>query len=187
MVVSVNDKLRAVLRQHFAKGGTIYEAFEISRRPAARRMVDEYDTKKPLAAEMLQGLGEPRQLLGAEKSRGPERRRGGGARQSNQGQRSAAAHERKARLAGVASLVVAPIKLRPRCGRAHVGIVVAGNDRHILRGAEALKPGSGGRIFGRQRQVDEIAGHRDVVRRACPDILRDPRQQVGAMEEAALA
>ena len=42
--------------------------------------------------------------------------------------------------------------------------MIAGYDRDPLRRADAFEPGLGRGEFCLQRQVDEIAGHRDVVR-----------------------
>jgi hypothetical protein len=47
---------------------------------------------------------------------------------------------------------------------AHIGVVIAGYHRDPLRRADAFKPGLCRGEFRLQRQIDEIAGHRDVVR-----------------------
>ena len=62
-----------------------------------------------------------------------------------------AAHVRRPQPAGV----------RPRHG--HVGVVVAGNDAHPLRRAQRLQPAGGGGELAGKRDVDQVAGHRDVV------------------------
>ena len=47
---------------------------------------------------------------------------------------------------------------------AHIGVVIAGHDSDLLRRADAFEPGLSGRELRLQRQVDEIASYRDVVR-----------------------
>ena len=48
-------------------------------------------------------------------------------------------------------------------GPGHVGIVISRHDGHILRLAERLQPEPGEIEFGVQRQVHEIAGHREMI------------------------
>ena len=49
--------------------------------------------------------------------------------------------------------------------QARIDVVVAGNDGHVLRRPQALEPGQRIDVLLRQADVDEIAGHGDVVGR----------------------
>ena len=50
-------------------------------------------------------------------------------------------------------------------GKADIAIVIAGNDGHAIRRADILQPCPRLRKLGFQREVDQIAGYRDVIRR----------------------
>jgi hypothetical protein len=87
----------------------------------------------------------------------------------------------------VAAHVVAPVREGGGDAAAHIGVVVAGNQRHIGRRAERIEPHPRRRIFGRQRQIDEIAGDGDVVRLLRLEVGDDARQHLGLMDRLALA
>ncbi len=73
-----------------------------------------------------------------------------------------------------------------RRGR-HISVVIARDDGDVARPAKTVEPGAGARIFVRQRQVDEIAGYRDVVGAALLNVGGDRLQNVRAMNEFTLA
>src|SRR5215831_18663772 len=97
--------------QDVTKRRTVDQALEVSGRLAADRMVDEHDPEDAFPIELQQYRGHSSKLLATEKAGRPERRRRGGGRQADQSQRAATPYERKARLAGVASHVRAPMEL----------------------------------------------------------------------------
>jgi hypothetical protein len=47
--------------------------------------------------------------------------------------------------------------------RTHISVVITGHEGHVVREPEPIEPRARRRKFGREREVDEIAGHRDVV------------------------
>ena len=49
-------------------------------------------------------------------------------------------------------------------GGADISVVIAGNRGDSVGRADAVEPGARGRELRLQRQIDEIAGDRDVVR-----------------------
>ena len=77
---------------------------------------------------------------------------------------AAPAQIRKA-LAVVAFHIRAPMLAAGRRRAPHIEIVIAGHDRDLRRLAERMQEGAGVEEFRRQRDVDEIAGERDLVRR----------------------
>ena len=188
VIVAVNDQLGAVPRQHGAQVRAVEQPLEMARRLADRRMVDQHHAKTTFAAAAVERLGEPADLLAAEASRRHKGRRRQRGRQSDQRQRAAPAHERKRRLGRiVAAHVVAPMQLRMLRGRAYIGIVIAGHQGDVVRRPERREPGARRRVFAGERDVDEVAGHRDVVGRLRLQVGHDAREHVGAMDQVALA
>ena len=103
--------------------------------------------------------------------------------------RPAPAQEREggAAVGLVAAQIIVPA-LPPRDGGgADIGVVIAGNDGDVLRGADALQPRPRRREFRLQRQVDEIAGHRDVVGPLRPDVGDQRVQHLAAVVFVAVA
>ena len=78
----------------------------------------------------------------------------------------------------VAAHIGAPMRLRLPRGAAHIGVVIAGHQVTSCGGPERFEPGARRRIFGRQRDIDEVAGHRDVVGRLRLEVGDDARQHV---------
>ena len=74
---------------------------------------------------------------------------------------AAPAHKRKYGNAIVAAHVVAP-KLRRRLDAADIDVVIAGN-RGDVAGLPSAFSQSRACIFSRQREIDEVTGHRDMV------------------------
>ena len=106
------------------------------------------------------------ELRAAEPAGGHQRRCRHRRGYADQRQRPAPAHERKRRAVGLG--IAAQIwlegvdEMMPR--GAHIGVVIAGHDRDLLRRADAFEPRLRRLELRLQRQIDEIAGHRDVVR-----------------------
>ena len=65
--------------------------------------------------------------------------------------------------------------------------MIAGHDRDALGRADAFQPGPGRFEFGSQRQVDEIAGDRDLIRRLRLHVRQQRVEHVAAMEFVAVA
>ena len=150
--------------------------------------MDQHHAKKPLAVAAVERLGQSGNLLAAEPPGRQEGRRGRRRRQSDQGERPAPTHERKRRLAGIIPAhIFAPVELRMARGGAHVDVVIARHQGDVARRPERREPGARRRVFARKRDVDEVAGHGDVVRRLRLEIRHDAREQVGAVNEPALA
>ena len=88
-------------------------------------------------------------------------------RHADQRQRPAPAQQRKAGVAPAASSpreIVAPSFGKMMAGAANIGVVIAGNHGDPIGRADALEPCPRRREFRLQRQIDEIAGDRDMVR-----------------------
>ena len=173
-------------RQHVAEVCAVDEPLEAPRRLAGRRMMDHDDAEKPLASQRSSTASQascsppsrPVAMNGAVgtaldnpiSASGPRRRRNGNA----------------------------VLRLRRRAykrpngaavtrGLAHIDVVIAGHQGDVLRRSQRFKPGARRWIFGRQRDVDEVAGHRDVVGCLCLEVGDDARKHVAAMDQAALA
>src|SRR5437867_1016957 len=69
--------------------------------------------------------------------------------------------------------------------RPHIGVVVAGHDGDILRLAKPRKERARGRELGREREIDEIAGDRDVVDGLRLEVGHDAIEYGGAVEVPA--
>ena len=74
-------------------------------------------------------------------------------------------------------------------GCRHIGIVIAGHEAHLLRRAETFEPAAGALEFERQRDIDEVAGDRDVVRPGvgAAQVGDDRIECFGAMDGMAVA
>ena len=97
---------------------------------------------------------------------------------ADQRQRAAAAQKRKPHHA-FAGLVAAQIRMqrlaRSDAACAHIGVVIAGHHGDPLRRADAVEPVPRRREFLLQRQIDQIAGDRDLVRALAPACRRPGR------------
>ena len=67
--------------------------------------------------------------------------------------------------------------------QSHIGIVIAGDRRDPVRGAEMMQPFGGEKKFLRQPEIDEIAGRRDVVRLPLDEIAGEHVENIAAMHE----
>ena len=70
---------------------------------------------------------------------------------------------------------------------ANIGIVIAGNHRDPVGWTDALQPCPRRHKLGFERQIDEVAGDRDVVRRLGLHIRNQRVQHVAPVELAAVA
>ena len=104
---------------------------------------------------------------------GPRRRRNGSARIACG--LGIAAHEIGERLG----------KMMP--GRAHIGVVIAGNNRDLVRRADTFEPGPCRREFRLERQVDQIAGDGDVAGPLRLHVGDQGVEHFGAMDGVAVA
>ena len=66
--------------------------------------------------------------------------------------------------------------------RANIGIVIARHDRDVVRRADTGKPRTRLREFVGQREIDEVAGDRDVVGPLRPDIGNHSVQHIAPVE-----
>src|SRR6202035_2872434 len=64
----------------------------------------------------------------------------------------------------VAGEITCPCLGEAMLGGANIGVVVAGDDRDAIRRADTLQPGQRWRKLGFERQIDEVACDRDVIR-----------------------
>ena len=106
------------------------------------------------------------ELRAAKPAGGHQRRRRHRRGDPDQRQRSAPAHEWKRRAVrrGITAQILPERAGETMPRRPHIGVVIAGNDGDPLRRADAFEPGLRRGELRFQRQIDEVAGHRDVVR-----------------------
>ncbi len=194
MVVAVDDELCAVAREHRAEFGAVEEPLEATPRLAARRMMDHHHAK--CARRLVEQTAELRKLPASKPSRRHEGRGRYRARERDQRDRPAPPQEWKRHhgvawrvVVGrvVAAHIVAPMELRMAEGGAHIGVVIARHQGHVVWRSERRQEIRGRPELGRKRDVDEIAGHRDVIRRLRLEVGDDVRQHVTAMNQVALA
>ena len=83
--------------------------------------------------------------------------------------------------------IIRPGSRKPMPGGANIGIVIAGNDADAIRRPDALQPGPRRRKFRLERDVDEIAGDRDVVRRLRLHVRHQRVEHIAPMIFVAVA
>ena len=86
----------------------------------------------------------------------------------------------------VAAHVFAPVELREGRGAADIDVVIAGYQGDVVGRPELCKPAQCRGVFAGQRDVDEIARHRDVIGCLSLEIRDDAREHVAAMDPMAL-
>ena len=107
------------------------------------------------------------------------RYRGG---EHDQRHRAAPAHKWKlAGLAFVAAHIFAPELGRQPLRLRYIDVVIAESDGHVGRRSERLQPCARPRILRRQRQIDQVAGHGDVVGAAGLEVARDRIERLDAV------
>ena len=72
-------------------------------------------------------------------------------------------------------------------GGANIGVVIAGDDGDAIRRADAFQPCQRRRKLGFQREIDEIARDRNVVRRLRLHVRHQRIEHVAAVEFMAIA
>ena len=65
----------------------------------------------------------------------------------------------------------------------HIGVMIAGDGGDALRRPKRAQPFSGKHELLRQAEIDEVAGHGDVVRLPLDDVLSQHIEDVAAMHE----
>ena len=70
-------------------------------------------------------------------------------------------------------------------GAAHIGVVIARHEAHVMGIAQGPQPGGGQRKLGGQADVEHIPGHHDVVRLVGPHVRHQPRQHIHVMDAIA--
>jgi hypothetical protein len=72
-------------------------------------------------------------------------------------------------------------------GSRHIGVVIARHHGNVISAAEHFKPLPGHVDLDVERQVDEVAGHRDMVRLGCLHIGHDRIYDIVMQELAPVA
>ena len=72
----------------------------------------------------------------------------------------------------------APLGMQP-----DIGVVIAGDRRHVARRPEMMQPFRRAHEFLGQPEIDQIAGHRDVVRLPLDDVAGQKVEDLAAMHE----
>ena len=185
MIVAVQQQFGALCGKHAAQRRGIGQTAEKAAQRALRRMMDQHDAK--VSAGLIERVCEPGKLPVAEAAGRQERRRRQSGRERDQRNVAAPPHERKAVEPVVAAHVIGPVRGRHRLGAADIDVVVAGHHRDVSGVAERLQPAARARVFVGQRQIDQIAGDRDVVDAEGFQIAPDRLEDFGAMDVFALA
>lgn len=162
MIVAGEDQFRTGARDDLAERRRVGQTL-VQGTVARGRMMDQHDAEGVFSAERFERLRQRIELLTPKLAGGEKRRSRQPGGKTDDRQRSAPAHERIGRLAhGVAEQEIPP---REMCARvaAHIDVVVAGNDRDLLGQPELGQEREPDGKFGGQRQVGEVAGHRDMV------------------------
>ena len=187
--MTVQHEFSTVPRQRLAERRAVDQPPQMVRALARRRMVDQHDAAQVFAGAAVEQFGKPRELPGAELSARHQRRRRHRARQADQRQRPAPAQKGKHRpapvrgFAGVIAVeIAAPMRLRVARRRPDIGVVIARHQGHVASGPEQFEPGERRGIFPRQREVHEVARHREVVVGLLLEIGDDARQHRAAVD-----
>ncbi len=193
VIVAVQHELGAVFRDQAAERPGVDEALEAVGALHGRRVMDQHDAEQAFVRKMRERVGKSHQLIGAELAGGEERRgrqRGGkpdqrrGPAPAHIGKRTRPA-VRRAGADAVAAHVIAPVRGGMLDRVAHIGVVIARHHAHVVRRAEPREPFPSRREFLLQRDVDEVAGDRDVVRRRGAQVMHQGFQHFGAVPDEA--
>ena len=182
VIVAVQHQLGAASREHLAQRRRIGQMLELAAARAAGRMVDQ--DHAAAIGEAREQRVEARDLLRAEPAGGEKRRGRHRAREADQRERPAPAHEGKAQVGGIRRVVAHELPPgRVRGERlAHIGVVIAGHQRHVVRRAERVQPRARRRVFRQQPDIDEVAGDRDVVGRLRVQVAHQELDPLGAVD-----
>src|SRR5690242_392439 len=112
-------------------------------------MMHQHDAEQLAPAELVQQWGELPKLLGAETSGRHQWTCRQCARQADERERTAPAHEREPLFAPVSAHVLSPVDFRLPIRAAHIGVVISRNESYFLRRAERFKPSARGGKFAR--------------------------------------
>ena len=145
--------------------------------------MDQHDAENRFARKRGQRLAEPRELRVADPAGRHERRRRHRGRKPDQHERAAPANEGISAGAVVAMHEVAPLAFRLCCCRAHIGVVIAGDHRHVGWRAERRQPGAADE-FLRERDIGEVAGDSDGAGRLRFQVGDDLGQHGRIVDEA---
>src|SRR5437879_4472835 len=125
MLMTMQDKLGAMLSQHRDERVAVDQPAVAPFGPGLRRVMDQYDAER--ACVLVEESRKPRELGGAEPSSGTECQRWNRRADSNQNDGPASAHEwkpwRRVGWRGVATHIVGPMSLRMAPLRPHIGVV----------------------------------------------------------------
>ena len=145
-------------------------------------MVNQHDPEQ--SAVLLQRRGEAGKLLFAKFAGRHERSGRQRRRERDQCDGATAAYERKRAACRtiIATHVVAPIPGRPTARLRYIGVMIAGDYGDVRRRPDVVEPRARPRVFDRQRQIDEVAGHSDVVGRDRFQVARNRIEHLGAVD-----
>jgi len=152
-------------------------------------MVQQDDPAGVLTLDLVQHGAEGADLEPAQPAGGEGRWRGDRGRHADQGDRATPAQKGEgvalAAAAAVAAHVVRP--MRPGLAPLHldIGVVVAWNHRDVLWRSQLAQPDRRLDELRRQRDVDQIAGDRDVVRLLLAQIRHQRVEHFAAMDAVA--
>ena len=166
VIMAVQDQFGAVARDdglEFARVG------QVAHRGCARKqrgMMNEDDARQSAPPRFVEQPGEPMELVLADVPRRHQRPRRHAGRQADQ--RDIVAHAQKRVAAGRLDPQIAG---RPRREQRRqighramrIGVVIARREADVGGRPERVHPRGGRRKFGRQPDVHDIAGHRDVI------------------------
>ena len=166
VIMAVQDQFGAVARDdglEFARVG------QVAHRGCARKqrgMMNEDDARQSAPPRFVEQPGEPMELVLADVPRRHQRPRRHAGRQADQ--RDIVAHAQKRVAAGRLDPRIAG---RPRREQRRqighramrIGVVIARREADVGGRPERVHPRGGRRKFGRQPDVHDIAGHRDVI------------------------
>jgi len=164
VIMAVQDQFHTAPLQHGAERLRVGEP--LHPRTRVQGMMNQQHPEGLIGGHLRQIAVERIELRAAKPAGGHQRRRRHRRGDPDQRQRPAPAHERKRRAVrrGIAAQILPERAGETMPRRPHIGVVIAGHDRDPLRRADAFEPGLGRGEFRLQRQVDEVAGDRDVVR-----------------------
>ena len=161
MIVAMQQKLDALFGKDTLQSRRVGQAPQITPQRTDRWMMDEYDAER--SARLIERFGEPRKLPPAEPARRHERAGRHAGRKRDQRDITAPPHKRKTVETVVAAHIVAPERGGRLLDAAHIDVVIAGYNGDVARRPDRFEPLPRALVFVGQRQVDQIAGDRDVI------------------------
>ena len=150
-------------------------------------MMQQHDARESLRLGPLQ---QRRQISALFRPKTPGGDKGGGRharRQANQRDAPAPAQIGKADRAVVAAAPGRESLVQQRHGPRDIGVVVAGRKTHLLRSAEPAEPFPRQGDLAAKANIDDIAGHRDMIGLLREEIFDEPGEQRHIVLGGALA